>query len=145
MVTVAKKLDGPIKLLLMRWGDAEKPFSMLGLGDILVPGLSSLCLTRSFAYMLIPPFLFFLACLPGIYIALMLRYDVFRALRKHFAANPSAASSLSLPHPLPLRFSTLPYFTFSLLSYVIGLVCTVAVMTIFQHAQVIFFFHFCCS
>eukprot|EP00249_Psilotum_nudum_P015932 c25586_g1_i1 orf=362-1420(+) len=38
MVSVAKSFDAPIKLLFPT-GDATKPFSMLGLGDIVVPGI----------------------------------------------------------------------------------------------------------
>lgn len=44
MVSVAKNFDGPIKLLFPRAGSAEelaggkRPFAMLGLGDIVIPG-----------------------------------------------------------------------------------------------------------
>ena len=47
MVTVAKSLDAPIKLLFPRAGAAagESPFAMLGLGDIVIPGIFvALCL-----------------------------------------------------------------------------------------------------
>ena len=50
-VSVAKSFDAPIKLLFPRAMDLEKaakPFSMLGLGDIVIP---------------------------GVFVALMLRYD----------------------------------------------------------------------
>lgn len=41
MVTVAKSFDAPIKLLFPRDADpdSKSPFSMLGLGDIVVPGI----------------------------------------------------------------------------------------------------------
>jgi hypothetical protein len=43
MVTVAKSFDAPIKLLFPRWGEVPEggkmPFSMLGLGDIVIPGI----------------------------------------------------------------------------------------------------------
>ena len=42
MVTVAKSFDAPIKLLFPRALDAasaSSPFSMLGLGDIVIPGI----------------------------------------------------------------------------------------------------------
>lgn|SRR3990167_2873307 len=41
MVTVAKSFDGPIKLLFPKnvFSGAELEFSMLGLGDIVLPGL----------------------------------------------------------------------------------------------------------
>jgi len=41
MVTVAKSFDGPIKLLFPRQLGAQGP-SMLGLGDIVIPGNLSL-------------------------------------------------------------------------------------------------------
>ncbi|KAF4349139.1 hypothetical protein F8388_012257 [Cannabis sativa] len=38
MVSVAKSFDAPIKLLFPT-GDSTRPFSMLGLGDIVIPGI----------------------------------------------------------------------------------------------------------
>merc|ERR1711977_700559 len=86
MVTVAKSFDAPIKLLFLRsLGDSGKPqFSMLGLGDIVIP---------------------------GIYLALLLRMDQKRGLDKS------------------------GYFKFVLGSYVLGLLTTLVVMHVFQHAQ----------
>lgn len=56
MLTVAKNIDAPIKLLFPRdWNAAEPKFSLLGLGDIV---------------------------LPGIFIAFCLRYDIIRAAQK---------------------------------------------------------------
>mmetsp|Transcript_17461 Transcript_17461/g.38013 ORF Transcript_17461/g.38013 Transcript_17461/m.38013 type:complete len:386 (-) Transcript_17461:405-1562(-) len=49
MVSVAKSFDAPIKLLFPRAMDlvnAERPFSMLGLGDIVVPGIFVAILLR---------------------------------------------------------------------------------------------------
>ncbi|PIA48135.1 hypothetical protein AQUCO_01400606v1 [Aquilegia coerulea] len=40
MVSVAKSFDAPIKLLFPT-GDSARPFSMLGLGDIVIPGMYS--------------------------------------------------------------------------------------------------------
>jgi len=52
MLTVAKNIDAPIKLLFPRdWSVEEPKFSLLGLGDIVLPGL---------------------------FIAMCLRYDVLR-------------------------------------------------------------------
>jgi len=54
MVTVAKSFDAPIKLMFpYKWeGDGEDPspkFSMLGLGDIVIPGIFvALCLKYDF-------------------------------------------------------------------------------------------------
>lgn len=51
MVTVAKSFDIPIKLMFPYFVDNERKFSMLGLGDIVIP---------------------------GVFIALLLRYDYYR-------------------------------------------------------------------
>mmetsp|Transcript_19477 Transcript_19477/g.23324 ORF Transcript_19477/g.23324 Transcript_19477/m.23324 type:complete len:382 (+) Transcript_19477:258-1403(+) len=87
MVTVAKSFDAPIKLLFPRVLEAAeeaRPFSMLGLGDIVVP---------------------------GIFVAIMLRYDV-------ISGNASK-----------------PYFHSAFAGYAIGLITTIAVMNIFNAAQ----------
>ena len=88
MVTVAKSFEAPIKLVFPQdflengvWG---KQFAMLGLGDIVIP---------------------------GIFIALLLRYDL----------SKGTDSKL--------------YFSLSFAAYVLGLVLTVVVMTVFKHAQ----------
>ncbi|XP_022665534.1 minor histocompatibility antigen H13-like [Varroa destructor] len=88
MVTVAKSFEAPIKLLFPQdflevgvWGSHH---AMLGLGDIVIP---------------------------GIFIALLLRYDL----------NKGSGSKL--------------YFIVAFISYVIGLLITVIVMTVFKHAQ----------
>jgi len=89
MVTVAKSFDAPIKLLWPKNLFADPlQFSMLGLGDIVIP---------------------------GIFIALMLRFDARRAKgRKHFKK---------------------PFFNFTLGAYFLGMVTTIAVMHFFQAAQ----------
>jgi minor histocompatibility antigen H13 len=89
MVTVAKSFDAPIKLLFPKdlWAETLQ-FSMLGLGDIVIP---------------------------GVFIALLLRFDVKRS------ANKRVLSKL--------------YFHTCYIFYILGLVATVAVMHIFQAAQ----------
>lgn len=89
MVTVAKSFDGPIKVVwpkdLMA---ATYSFSMLGLGDIVIPGL---------------------------FLALLLRYDVKRSKnKKHFSA---------------------PYFNTTFVGYILGLAITMFVMHVFRAAQ----------
>lgn len=86
MVTVAKKFDAPIKLLFPRQLGLERP-SMLGLGDIVIP---------------------------GIFIALMLRYDY--TLAKNGVVKKR-------------------YFTNLMIGYFIGLTVTVFVMYQFNAAQ----------
>lgn len=89
MVSVAKSFDAPVKLLFPKDIFAsELQFSMLGLGDIVIP---------------------------GIFIALMLRFDAKRA------------GSTS-------KFSK-PYFSFTFGGYILGMVTTIGVMHIFQAAQ----------
>lgn len=88
MVTVAKSFEAPIKLVFpqdfLEKGFFGTNFAMLGLGDIVIP---------------------------GIFIALLLRFD----------------------HSL--NRSTNWYFNASFIAYIVGLVTTIAVMTIYNHAQ----------
>mmetsp|Transcript_3613 Transcript_3613/g.11182 ORF Transcript_3613/g.11182 Transcript_3613/m.11182 type:complete len:395 (+) Transcript_3613:608-1792(+) len=97
MVTVAKGIDGPIKLLFRRElkpdDDPSKAFSMLGLGDIVVPGL---------------------------FVALILRFDATRAGARRGAEVGDFAS---------------PVFLAVLASYAGGLVLTLYIMTVFDAAQ----------
>ncbi|CAH2045666.1 unnamed protein product [Thlaspi arvense] len=82
MVSVAKSFDAPIKLLFPT-GDALRPYSMLGLGDIVIP---------------------------GIFVALALRFDVSRRSKPQ-------------------------YFTSAFVGYTAGVVLTIVVMNWFQAAQ----------
>ncbi|XP_052181751.1 signal peptide peptidase-like isoform X2 [Diospyros lotus] len=82
MVSVAKSFDAPIKLLFPT-ADAARPYSMLGLGDIVIP---------------------------GIFVALALRFDVSRGKASQ-------------------------YFKSAFLGYTVGLVLTIIVMNWFQAAQ----------
>jgi minor histocompatibility antigen H13 len=89
MVTVAKSFDAPVKLLFPKHLFAETlEFSMLGLGDIVIP---------------------------GIFIALLLRFDMQRS------NNKKTISKL--------------YFYVCYISYFLGLLTTIAVMHIFRAAQ----------
>uniref|UniRef100_A0A6Q2Y9P6 Histocompatibility (minor) 13 n=1 Tax=Esox lucius TaxID=8010 RepID=A0A6Q2Y9P6_ESOLU len=88
MVTVAKSFEAPIKLVfpqdLLEKGLGASQFAMLGLGDIVIP---------------------------GIFIALLLRFDV------------------------SLKKETRTYFYTSFLAYIFGLGMTIWVMHTFKHAQ----------
>lgn len=111
MVTVALKLDGPIKLLFPRGStDAAtcKPqFSLLGLGDLVIPGLM---------------------------IALLLRLDAANAHARSTAAIGSGKGVRGAPRTPQARFAAdpssfpAPYFNAGILSYVAGLAATVLVM-----------------
>lgn len=100
MVSVATKADLPIKLLWPKslHVTSMKDFVVLGLGDVVIPGL---------------------------FIALALRYDQARFLRST-SAPPTKRERT--------RFSA-PYFKASIVSYVLGLVLTMAVMHFTRHAQ----------
>jgi minor histocompatibility antigen H13 len=88
MVTVAKSFEAPIKLVFpqdfLERGVFGTNFAMLGLGDIVIP---------------------------GIFIALLLRFD--RSLNR----------------------SSNTYFNAAFIAYIIGLVTTMVVMSVFKHAQ----------
>ncbi|XP_008401125.1 minor histocompatibility antigen H13 isoform X1 [Poecilia reticulata] len=88
MVTVAKSFEAPIKLVfpqdLLEKGLGASNFAMLGLGDIVIP---------------------------GIFIALLLRFDV------------------------SLKKNSRTYFVSSFLAYIFGLGLTIFVMHTFKHAQ----------
>ncbi|KAJ8016550.1 hypothetical protein DPEC_G00008410 [Dallia pectoralis] len=88
MVTVAKSFEAPIKLVfpqdLLEQGFGASQFAMLGLGDIVIP---------------------------GIFIALLLRFDV------------------------SLKKDTRTYFYTSFVAYIFGLGMTIWVMHTFKHAQ----------
>jgi minor histocompatibility antigen H13 len=99
MVTVAKSVDAPIKLLFIKafaQADADAQFSMLGLGDIV---------------------------LPGVFVALLLRYD---AAKAKLELGTVDHSSTSFPKPI---------FNITVLFYALGLWATVLVMHIFKHPQ----------
>jgi len=90
MVSVARSFDAPVKLLFPKSLFAtELQFSMLGLGDIVIP---------------------------GIFIALLLRFDA-----KHSKKAKKAFKKT--------------YFSTTFIAYVLGLVTTIGIMHTFQAAQ----------
>jgi len=94
MVTVARSFDAPIKLLFLRefaTADAKASFSMLGLGDIVIP---------------------------GIFVALLLRFDAEQAGLKAYSED-----------------FVKPYFHTTFFGYILGLLTTVVVMFLFEAAQ----------
>ena len=119
MVTVAKSFDAPIKLLFPQTSWEERP-SMLGLGDIVIP---------------------------GIFIALMLRYDHFHFKGREAGSTKRAASAAAVrakPHVhlhssstavAPAGPRSTPFFDVVMVAYFVGLSVTVAVMYYFKAAQ----------
>ena len=120
MVTVAKSFDAPIKLLFPQFGfDADSRPSMLGLGDIVIP---------------------------GIFIALLLRYDLWRNIQRLRAAALAKNQTLSTAqqHDLECLYChvdvhgaglSLATFHSNLVAYFVGLSTTVGVMYAFHAAQ----------
>ena len=147
MVTVAKAFDAPIKLLFPRFGGgpfAEKlaaaagivasasggkggggskapsPFSMLGLGDIVIPGVFVALLLR-------------FDCLPE-------RQHMLRGAKAGAAAAARATRTSSVKEnetnkKLFLSSCPYPYFAASFFGYVLGLGTTIVVMNVFDAAQ----------
>ncbi|KAK9032607.1 hypothetical protein V6N11_056867 [Hibiscus sabdariffa] len=137
MVSVAKSFDAPIKLLFPT-GDSARPFSMLGLGDIVIPGFKAfhvdLCqsgwlgpspgsnglgkggcglarpMNTSTCVLFFANDIVIVVAKVGIFVALALRFDVSRGKESQ-------------------------YFKSTFLGYTVGLVLTIVVMNWFQAAQ----------
>ena len=112
MLTVAKSIDAPIKLLFPKSWDATPPeFSLLGLGDIVIP---------------------------GVFIALCLRYDVIKSLpsAKINALMDSndggEVVKLMWQHA---KSAPRTYFHGALIGYCVAILTTVVVMLIFDRGQ----------
>ena len=138
MVTVAKAFDAPIKLLFPRFGGGPvaarlaaaagvaadgkglSPFSMLGLGDIVIP---------------------------GVFVALLLRFDCLPERQQRLRggkagaaaaarATTRASSAGAAEEKKKFLSSCLyPYFTASFFGYVLGLGTTIVIMNVFNAAQ----------
>lgn len=119
MVTVAKNLDGPIKILLPRSMETDpvsgrfKDLSLLGLGDIVIPGF---------------------------FLALLLRFDAHRhatskakvaeASNATDSAKSDGAAVMGVHDSFPK-----PYFHAALIAYIAGLGFTIFIMVKFNAAQ----------
>lgn len=137
MVTVAKAFDAPIKLLFPRFGGGPiaaklaaaagvavkggkglSPFSMLGLGDIVIP---------------------------GVFVALLLRFDCLperqqrlKAAKAGAAASGRATRAATAAEGEKKKFLSscpYPYFAASFFGYILGLGTTIVVMNVFDAAQ----------
>ena len=115
MLTVAKGINAPIKLMFPKDYSAEKPqYSILGLGDIVIPGIFvSLCLRFDF-----------IKSLNSKYVAAQLKKeakgedaDTMRYLRKQAVECPKS------------------YFIATNIGYLIAIICTIVVMLVFDHGQ----------
>jgi minor histocompatibility antigen H13 len=143
MVTVAKSLDIPIKLVFPR-PDAKDPtvitHAMLGLGDVVLPGIMIALALRFDLYM------FYLRKQKAItsddssppqtakarYTSVSNRWGE-RFWTHSWFGYPLVTPKNDLPHPAT-TFPK-PYFHAALTGYVLGMVTTVIVMQVFDHAQ----------
>lgn len=110
MVTVAKSLEGPIKLMFPKkfeW-EEQKDFNMIGLGDIVIP---------------------------GVYVALMLRLDYLRVLRKLKDQGTGLMTDSLGNFIIPFNFTNFSTFILTFFGYFAGILSTLIVMNVFQHAQ----------
>lgn len=116
MLTVAKGINAPIKLLFPKdYTDPAKPqFSLLGLGDIVIP---------------------------GIFVSLCLRFDFLKSLnKKHLEAlirkegEGEDVSTMRYLAKQALECSK-SYFISVNIGYLLAIICTVVVMLIFDHGQ----------
>ncbi|KAH9875223.1 hypothetical protein J1614_004714 [Plenodomus biglobosus] len=149
MVTVAKSLDVPIKLMFPRPGPTDDPsegpsHAMLGLGDVVLPGIMIGLALRFDLY------LFYLRQQKRIPAATQGEEDTIQKPKyqslagrwtDHFwthsltgrplwTASKSSESGKEAPFTFPKT-----YFRASLVGYILGLLATLGVMMVWNHAQ----------
>lgn len=111
MVSVAKNFAAPVKITWPRsleyfFSNDEKKFAMLGLGDIVMP---------------------------GVFVALSLRFDYKKAYGKIVKSTKGPINKKTILSPTS-NFAR-PYFYTCMASYIIGLSITMLVMHVFHAAQ----------
>ncbi|CAI2370600.1 unnamed protein product [Moneuplotes crassus] len=105
MVTVASQFDYPIRLLIPQApGSVQMKFSILGIGDI---------------------------ALPGIYCAMMFRYDFMR----HITASKESFTISNFESVKESLSFHKPYFTASVVGYMLGLLTTTTIYRLYSSAQ----------
>jgi minor histocompatibility antigen H13 len=149
MVTVAKSLDVPIKLMFPRPAPADDPtaassHAMLGLGDVVLPGIMIGLALRFDLY------LFYLRRQKRIPAATEGESDTVEKAPYHSLAGRwsdhfwthsltgrplwVAATAKDSKPEAPFTFPKI-YFTASLVGYILGLLATLGVMMVWNHAQ----------
>lgn len=118
MLTVAKGIDAPIKLLFPKDFSGEKPqYSLLGLGDIVIP---------------------------GVFVSLCLRFDVLKQLDKkkleslilHESESEKNQDGRTVKYLSEMAVScSKHYFMAVNVGYFLAIVCTIIVMLVFDHGQ----------
>lgn len=82
--------------------------------------------------------------IPGVFLALLLRYDALAALRRgqlllpgspRHAVVPGAGAAVADTSQLAGAAFPAPFFNAGLIAYALGLVATVVVMVVWEHAQ----------
>jgi minor histocompatibility antigen H13 len=143
MVTVATKLDVPIKMVFPRpAGPNEDPnelsLAMLGLGDIVVPGMMIGLALRFDLFLYYKYKSIMLAkkksSEEGAEKAIYQRATGGWGERFWTRSNPSKALSPRPPYPDAQSFPK-PYFYASIVGYITGMVATLIAMQFSQHAQ----------
>ena len=112
MLTVAKSIDAPIKILFPTdWSGETGKFSLLGLGDIVIP---------------------------GIFMAMCLRFDVLKSLNARAVNNLAdmgqADEVLSMLKKASYN-APRPYFWGCVIGYILAIIMTVVIMLFFEHGQ----------
>ena len=117
MLTVAKGIDAPIKLMFPKdyTKEGKAAFSILGLGDIVIP---------------------------GIFVSLCLRFDFLKTVNAEYLEKLIKKDEKGESDVPPMRYlvdraikCNKHYFTAVNVGYLLAMVCTIVVMLIFDHGQ----------
>mmetsp|Transcript_20006 Transcript_20006/g.14718 ORF Transcript_20006/g.14718 Transcript_20006/m.14718 type:complete len:375 (-) Transcript_20006:34-1158(-) len=117
MITVAKNIDAPIKLQFPKNMEADPPqYSILGLGDIVLPGIfMSLCLRFDFLK--------------------NIKVDNFARIAENEKKGKADTNSFVNYLIKEANKSSKVYFITVIIGYLIAIITTVVVMIIFDHGQ----------
>lgn len=113
MLTVAKGIKAPIKILFAGKykEDGTREFNLLGLGDIV---------------------------LPGVFMALALRFDVIKAMDAKWVKSSIDSEKAAQVHKRMMMLSTSvgkQYFLSCFVAYILAISITIAIMIFFDHGQ----------
>ena len=108
MLTVAKGIDAPIKLQFPKDYSGEKPsFSILGLGDIVIP---------------------------GIFVSLCLRFDCLKSLNLKHLDKLIEKDDKPMKYLVDTAINCKKsYFMAVNVGYLLAMICTIVVMLVFDH------------
>jgi minor histocompatibility antigen H13 len=117
MLTVAKGIDAPIKLMFPKdyTKEGKAAFSILGLGDIVIP---------------------------GIFVSLCLRFDFLKAIKPEYLdkliKDDAKGSAKEDPMSYLVKIAIncdKSYFKAVNIGYLLAMICTIVVMLVFEHGQ----------